>query len=153
MAENIAIFRDTVASLSEIQAFYASVGYFQVVTADCIVISARSRDTIVGVVRLSPENGVQVLRGMRIALSYQRRLIGTRMLWEATKFMRLTECFCLPHAWLEGFYGIIGFARIEDDHAPPHLRKRLAESRRKHPQLIVMRRPAKCRDETGCYSR
>jgi hypothetical protein len=63
--------------------------------------------------------------------------------------MNLPECFCLPHAWLEGFYGIIGFAGIEDDDAPPHLRIRLAESRRKHPQLIVMRRPAKCRDETG----
>jgi len=69
MAENIAIFRDAIASFSEVQTFYASVGYFQVVTADCIVISARCRDTIVGVVRLSPENGVQVLRGMRIAPS------------------------------------------------------------------------------------
>ena len=149
MAENIWIFRDTAASLSEVQTFYATVGYFQVVSADCILISARSRDTIVGVVRLSPENGVQVLRGMMIAPSYQRRGIGTRMLWEASKFMNLPECFCVPHAWLEGFYGIIGFARIEDDDAPPHLRIRLAESRRKHPQLIVMRRPAKCRDETG----
>jgi N-acetylglutamate synthase-like GNAT family acetyltransferase len=149
MAETIAIFHDAAASLSEVQTFYASVGYFQVVTADCIVISARSRDTIVGVVRLSPENGVQVLRGMRIAPSYQRRGIGARMLWEISKFVRSQECFCLPHAWLEGFYGIIGFARIEDDDAPPHLRKRLAESRRRHPQLIVMRRSAKCRDETG----
>jgi GNAT superfamily N-acetyltransferase len=113
MAENIAIFRDTIASLSEVQTFYASVGYFQVVTADCIVISARSRDTIVGVVRLSPENGVQVLRGMMIAPSYQRRGIGTRMLWEASKFMNPPECFCLPHAWLEGFYGTIGFARMK----------------------------------------
>ena len=149
MAENIAIFRDAIASFSEVQTFYASVGYFQVVTADCIVISARCRDTIVGVVRLSPENGVQVLRGMRIAPSYQRQGIGTRMLWAVSKFMHPPECLCLPHAWVEGFYGTIGFARIEDDDAPPHLQKRLAESRRKHPQLIVMRRPAKCRDETG----
>jgi N-acetylglutamate synthase-like GNAT family acetyltransferase len=149
MAEDIAIFREAIARFSEVQTFYASVGYFQVVTADCIVISARCRGTIVGVVRLSPENGVQVLRGMMIAPSYQRRGIGTRMLWETSKFMNPSECFCLPHAWLEVFYGTIGFARIEDDDAPPLLWKRLAESRRKHPQLIVMRRPAKCRDETG----
>jgi hypothetical protein len=43
---------------------------------------------------------------MMIAPSYQRRGIGTRMLWEASKFMHSAECFCLPHAWLEGFYGI-----------------------------------------------
>src|SRR5215471_12063038 len=69
----------------------------------------------------------QALRGMRIAPSYQRQGIGTRMLWAVSKFMHPPECFCLPHAWLEGFYGTVGFARIEDDDAPPHLQKRLAE--------------------------
>jgi hypothetical protein len=48
-------------------------------TADCAVISAKAEDKIV-VVRLSQESGVLVLRGMRIAQSYQRQGIGTQML-------------------------------------------------------------------------
>jgi hypothetical protein len=40
--------------------FYASVGYFQAITADCAVISAKAEDKIV-VVRLSQESGVLVL--------------------------------------------------------------------------------------------
>src|SRR5215510_9151537 len=88
-----------------------------------------------GAVRLSPENRVLVLRGMMIAPSRQRQGIGARMLSEASKLMGSQECFCLPHGWLEGFYGIIGFAKIDDHDAPPHLRERLAEGRKKYPQL------------------
>jgi N-acetylglutamate synthase-like GNAT family acetyltransferase len=138
--ETITILRETAADFTDVQAFYASVGYFQAITADCVVISAKAEDKIVGAVRLSQESGVLVLRGMQIAQSYQRQGIGTRMLWVLSKFIGSQECFCLPHAWLEGFYGIIGFAKIEDAEAPPHLLERLAESRKKHSQLILMRR-------------
>jgi N-acetylglutamate synthase-like GNAT family acetyltransferase len=141
MAERITIFRETTANFSAMEAFYA-FGYFQAITADCVVISAKAREKIVGAVRLSPESGVLVLRGMQIAPSYQRQGIGTRMLREIAKFMGSRECFCLPHSWLEGFYGIIGFAKIEDAEAPLHLLERLAEYRKKHSQLIVMRRVA-----------
>jgi hypothetical protein len=64
------------------------------------------------------------------------------MLRELCKFIGSRECFCLPHAWLEGFYGIIGFAKIEDGEIPLHLLKRLGEYSRKHSQLIIMRRAA-----------
>jgi N-acetylglutamate synthase-like GNAT family acetyltransferase len=134
------IHREMAADFPKAQAFYASVGYSGIVTTDCMVVSAKCGNNFVGVVRLTPEDGVLVLRGVRIAPSYQRQRIGTRMLWEVSKILGARECFCLPHAWLEGFYGIIGFAKIEDGEAPPHLLERLAESRKKHPQLIVMRR-------------
>jgi N-acetylglutamate synthase-like GNAT family acetyltransferase len=122
-----------------VQAFYASVGYSGIATTNCAVVTAKCGDNIVGAVRLASEDGALVLRGMRIAPPYQRQRIGTRMLWEVSKILGARECFCLPHAWLEGFYGIIGFAKIEDGEAPPHLLERLSESRKKHPQLIVMR--------------
>ena len=114
--------------------------HFQAITADCTVISAKCGDDIMGAVRLAPENGVLVLRGMHIAPSFQRQGIGTRMLREISKFIGARECFCLPLARLEGFYGIIGFAKIEDDDAPPHLRDRLAEYRKKDWQGLLMRR-------------
>jgi N-acetylglutamate synthase-like GNAT family acetyltransferase len=78
--ESITILRATAADFPVVQAFYASVGYFQAITADCVVISARAEDKIVGAVRLSQESGAVVLRGMQIAQSYQRQGIGTRML-------------------------------------------------------------------------
>jgi N-acetylglutamate synthase-like GNAT family acetyltransferase len=132
--------REMAADFRDAQAFYASVGYSGIVTTDCIVVSAKCGDNIVGVVRLAPENGVLVLRGMMIAPSYQRQRIGTRMLWEVSKVLGARECFCLPHAWLEGFYGVIEFAKIQDDDAPLHLRQRLAEYRKTDSQIIVMRR-------------
>jgi hypothetical protein len=57
MAEPIMIFRETTADFSAMEAFYASVGYFQAITADCIG-QRQGRDKIVGAVRLSPESGV-----------------------------------------------------------------------------------------------
>jgi GNAT superfamily N-acetyltransferase len=138
--ERITILRETAADFPDVQAFYTSVGYSQAITADCVVISAKAEDKIVGAVRLLQENAVLVLRGMQIAQSYQRRGIGTLMLWELSKFIGSRECFCLPHAWLEGFYGIIGFAKIEDGEAPLHLLERLGEYRKRHSQLIIMRR-------------
>jgi N-acetylglutamate synthase-like GNAT family acetyltransferase len=142
MVETVTICQEMTADFPKVQAFYASVGYFGMVTEDCTVISAKCGDDIIGAVRLAPENGVLVLRGMQIAPSYQRKGIGTRMLREVSKFIGSRECFCLPHAWLRSFYGIIGFARIEGDDAPPHLRERLAEYRKKHWRGILMRRAA-----------
>jgi predicted N-acetyltransferase YhbS len=60
------------------------------------VISAKAREKIVGAVRLSPESGVLVLRGMQITPSYQRQEIGTRMLREVAKFMGSRECSACP---------------------------------------------------------
>ncbi len=140
MVETITIRREMTADFPKVQAFYASVGYFGMVTEDCTVFSAKCGDDVIGAVRLAPENGVLVLRGMEIAPPYRRKGIGTRMLREISKSIDSRECFCLPHAWLEGFYGIIGFAKIEDDDAPPHLRERLAEYRKRHWQGLVMRR-------------
>jgi N-acetylglutamate synthase-like GNAT family acetyltransferase len=140
MVQSVMIHRGMAADFPGAQAFYDSVGYSGIVTTDCMVVSAKCGDNIVGVVRLAPEDGVLVLRGMMIAPPYQRQRVGTCMLWEVSKVLGARECFCLPHAWLQGFYGIIGFAKIEDGEALPHLLERLAESRKKHPQLIVMRR-------------
>src|SRR5947209_3464589 len=124
-----------------IETFYASVGYLGLITPTSVVIAARDGNAIVGAARTVRENGVLVLRGMMIAPSYQRRGLGTRMLWELDKHIGRSECFCLPHGWLQNFYGQIGFATIADDISPSHLRERLKAGRIKYPQLVIMRRP------------
>src|SRR5215470_9036368 len=94
MANNITILREAAADFASVQAFYTPVGYLGTITADCIVISARTAGTIVGAVRIAPENGVLVLRGTMVAPSYQRQGVGTRMLREISKLMGSRECFC-----------------------------------------------------------
>jgi hypothetical protein len=93
-----------------IEAFYASVGYFGLIAPCSLVIAARQGGDIVGAARIARENGILVLRGMMIAQSHQRRGLGTKMLWELDKRIGCSECFCLPHGWLQKFYGQIGFA-------------------------------------------
>ena len=124
-----------------IEAFYASVGYLGLIAPSSGVIAARDGDTIVGAARIARENGILVLRGMMIAPSHQRRGLGTRMLWKLDEHIGRSECFCLPHGWLQHFYGQIGFATIADDISPSHLWERLKAGRIKYPQLVIMRRP------------
>jgi len=123
-----------------IQTFYASVGYFGLIAPSSVVIAARDGDSIVGAARIASENDILVLRGMMIAPSHQRRGLGTRMLWELDKHIGCSECFCLPHGWLQNFYRQIGFTTIAEDISPPHLRERLKEGRIKYPRLVIMRR-------------
>jgi GNAT superfamily N-acetyltransferase len=123
-------------------AFYATVGYHDAIANDCTVFAARLDDRIIGVVRLAPENGVTVLRGMMIAREHQRNGIGTQMLRFVELYLGGSDVYCLPHGWLETFYGQIGFVKIDPSGAPNHLQKRLAKQKPNHPQLIVMLRRA-----------
>lgn len=124
----------------EAQAFYTMVGYFGAITDDCTVFVAEIDGAIIGVVRLAPENGVKVLRGMMIAEPYRRKGVGARMLQFIAPNMSGSDVYCLPHNWLEGFYGRAGFVRIDSSDAPMHLQNRLMEQGPKHPDLIIMAR-------------
>ena len=128
-------------NFSTIETFYASVGYLGLIAPSSIVIAARDGDVIVGAARIARENGILVLRGMMIAPSHQRRGLGTRMLWALDKHIGRGQCFCVPHGWLQNFYGQIGFVAIADDLSPSHLWERLKAGRIKYPQLVIMRRP------------
>ena len=54
------------------------------------------------------------------------------------------DCFCIPYAHLDGFYGQIGFEAVPPDDLPPHLARRLAQYRAERPgvAVIAMRRKA-----------
>ena len=122
------------------ETMYRSVGYNHPIEADSQVVTASVAGQIVGVVRLVDEEGALILRGMMVTPAYQRKGLGAMMLRELEKHIGPRDCYCLPYGWLEEFYGLIGFKKISDDQAPPHLRARLLENRKKYPQLIVMKR-------------
>lgn len=123
------------------QAFYETVGYFDPITPGSIVVAARDKDhRIVGVVRLCREEGVQILRGMMLAPSVQRQGLGSRMLQVLKIGLDPECCYCLPHDWLEGFYGQIGFRIIAENRLPPHLLERLQRYRAgPYPHIIAMK--------------
>jgi GNAT superfamily N-acetyltransferase len=93
---------------------------------------------LVGVYRLAREQGVLVLRGMRVLQSGQRQGVGTRLL---SHLRELTEpCYCVPHAHLESFYGQAGFAALREEAAPKFLVSRAAEYRAQGLNVFIMRR-------------
>ncbi len=141
----VAVAETTVAWLepsefSEALAFYRSVGYSGGVLPEDSVVGARLGGSLIGLVRLSREHGGLTLRGMQVAQAFQRRGIGSRLLETLAVRIADEECFCLPHEWLAGFYGQIGFERIEELRAPAFLQGRLRTGRKKHASMIVMRR-------------
>ena len=73
---------------------------------------------LIGIVRLTTEEGVVVLRGMQVHPTFQRQGIGKRLLAAVAQELDGKGCFCIPYAHLVGFYGGIGFHLTEPAKAP-----------------------------------
>ncbi len=129
---------------AEAQAFYATMDYDYPISADSRVVVARKDTYIYAVVRISPEEGAEVLRGFMVHPDAQRQGLGTLMLHELKKSMGALTCYCLPHSWLEDFYGQIGFETIPAAQLPPGLYQRWQNLKDgPFPHVIAMRCPAK----------
>jgi N-acetylglutamate synthase-like GNAT family acetyltransferase len=115
--------------LSEINAFYAQFDYRGTVSRDDIIVAATDEERLIGIARLCSEENVSVLRGMYILPAYQRQGVGTRMLHQFDKLIGKKECWSIALAYLENFYGQIGFRFIEERKAPPHLLARIESYR------------------------
>ena len=139
-ASDISIQRESKRNVSQLQEFYQRQGYAGTISADAILISARTREDVIGLVRLVQEESICVLRGMNVDIAWQRRGVGRRMLRYLAHQLE-APCFCIPHGWLEAFYGSIGFVRLPDNTAPRHLSIRLEDYRRRGEQPIFMFRP------------
>jgi GNAT superfamily N-acetyltransferase len=122
---------------------YSEWGYTAAVGPDCTGWLAEAGDELVGVVRIAPENGTLVLRGMRIAEAWRRRGIGSQMLRSLAEWLGDRHCYCLPYSHLVAFYGQIGFAEIVPDAAPAFLAERLEDyTHRRGLSVTIMERSA-----------
>lgn len=99
---------------------------------------AEAADELIGVVRIAPENGTLVLRGMRIAEQWRRRGIGSRMLRILAAWLGNRECYCVPYAHLVEFYKQIAFVEIAPAGAPFFLAERVAEYERRGLNVTIM---------------
>jgi len=121
---------------------YDALGYHREVNPADSVWLGENAGEVVGIVRVSEEGGVLVLRGMRIAEAFRRQRIGTRLVQAIAEWLGDRSCYCIPYSHLTEFYGQAGFTEIEPDGAPQFLAERLAEYRRSGLDVLLMQRPA-----------
>jgi N-acetylglutamate synthase-like GNAT family acetyltransferase len=121
--------------------FYARNQYDQAIAHDDILLIAEESGAIQGALRLCREEGLLVLRGMRVAKDYQERGIGRLLLRRAVDQLASQECFCIPHRHLRAFYQEAGFQEVDPATVPTFLADRLSKYRnRLGLDVILMRR-------------
>ncbi len=121
---------------------YEKWGYGGGLKAEDTVWLAEAASELIGVVRIAPEENVLVLRRMRIAEPWQRRGVGSKMLFAVAEWLASRECYCLPYAHLVAFYGQIGFVEISPAAVPSFLARRLTEYRFRALDTTLMARGA-----------
>lgn len=105
------------------------------------MLIAEAGERLVGVLRLCPEEGARVLRGMRVVRDLQRRGIGSLLLGLADQEIGAGGCYCIAYPYLDRFYGQIGFQPLEPTAAPRFLSERLAEYQARGLDAALMHRP------------
>jgi predicted N-acetyltransferase YhbS len=133
----------TAADIAAVHALYAAGGYGGGVHAGDMVIVATVGSDVVGVVRLCTEHGVTVLRGMQVASAHRGCGLGRALLEACAAALGGQPAYCLPYAHLVGFYGSIGFAKVQDDALPGFLRQRRDAYRTAGEDVVGMKREAK----------
>lgn len=128
--------------LAGVASLYAVAGYGAPLDPADRVIVAKLLGRVVGAVRLCPEHGVTVLRGMQIEPAFQRQGLGARLLAACLPHLAGKQVFCLPYAHLAGFYAASGFERVDAGSLPAFLASRLAGYRAGGQDVIAMRRKA-----------
>jgi len=114
------------AGLAEVARLYDTVGYRGGVAPADVTIAARSEGRVIGALRLCPEGGVIVLRGMHVLPGLQRQGIGRVLLDHCVPYLDRGPAYCVPYAHLVAFYGRVGFAVAPPASLPGFLAARLA---------------------------
>jgi GNAT superfamily N-acetyltransferase len=122
----IEFYQDKACNLIWLRRFYSECGYSSQFGNADDVYYVSNNDVILGVVRISKEYGVYILRGMQVLPSMRGQKIGRQLLAYLELHLQHypSKCFCLPHEYLTLFYSGIGFNIISDTLAPEFIRKR-----------------------------
>jgi GNAT superfamily N-acetyltransferase len=129
------------AERDRVLTFLRSEGYATPIQESDQMFAAWVDDEVAGAVRLAIEEGTLVLRGMRVRSDLQRRGIGRQLLRRLDAEIGTRRCYCIPYAWLTGFYGTIGFTTMAPADAPVFLADRLVTYRQRGIDALVMMRP------------
>jgi GNAT superfamily N-acetyltransferase len=114
----IEVRRAMAEDISRVLKFYAERRYSGGIRPEDALLLAEHDGELIGIVRLTREEGVVVLRGMQVHPRFQRQGIGKRLLGAVAQELDGKGCFCIPYAHLVGFYGGIGFHVMDPAKAP-----------------------------------
>ncbi|MCI0691727.1 GNAT family N-acetyltransferase [candidate division KSB1 bacterium] len=137
------------SELIRVETFYRETAYYGGLNAADTVIVAESDGELVGAVRLCEEEGILVLRGMRVREDFRRRGVGTQILAAVDRFVGERRCYCIAHRYLRSFYGQIEFDEIQLTAAPAFLQHRLAKYTEQGLDVIIMARERKPKSITA----
>jgi GNAT superfamily N-acetyltransferase len=127
-----------VDDICRIAAAYASWGYGGGITPQDTAWLAEVSGNVIATVRVAPEHGTLVLRGMQVAEQWRGLGLGTRMLRAVASWLDNRVCYCIPYPHLERFYAQVGFRRIPGSAAPPFLAERTAHYTQRGLDVIIM---------------
>jgi GNAT superfamily N-acetyltransferase len=123
----------------EIKVFYSQCGYGSgPISEEDLIFIAQLEKKIVGAVRLCPDNGFFVLRGMQVLAPFQRQGIGTRLLHICAEQLVDRVCYCLPWQHLRSFYQQVEFQEALPVVVPVLLRERFDAYISKGMNVILM---------------
>ena len=122
-------------------AFLKGEGYARSVDSHDRFFVSEISGEIVGAVRLSPEENVLVLRGMRIRRDVQRRGVGTHLLRRVALATGFEACYCIAYRWLIPFYAQVGFREVTAKQVPEFLAIRNARYVSDGLDVVMMYRP------------
>src|SRR5262245_45661052 len=122
------------------RAAYQAWGYAGGIRDTDTVFLAERKNDVVGVVRLTVEHGVRMLRGMYVAPAEHRRGIGTGLLFALVDRLSGEECWAVPFSHLLGFYSQGGFVEWPVAEGPPFLADRIDRYRREGHVVTLIRR-------------
>jgi GNAT superfamily N-acetyltransferase len=138
--DTITVRRADQSEWRRVETFYRDRKYRGVLSSEAIIMVAERGSDLLGVGRIQAEDGVLVLRGMRVDPPFQRRGVGARILTSLVTEVGERTCYCIPYAHLRQFYRRAGFAEIGLDSAPLFLRDRVLAYRASGLDVILMRR-------------
>jgi len=122
------------------QQFYAATGYHAPIDAAAAIFLACQDTAIVGAAWLEHDQGLWVLRGMRVQAAHQRQGIGTQLLRAALEAVSVQPVYCVPYAHVGRLLERAGFARLPGSEAPPLLLARATDYRARGADVVLMRR-------------
>jgi N-acetylglutamate synthase-like GNAT family acetyltransferase len=131
------------ADVPHIEELYADAGYGGGIADGDYAMVALSGGNVIAAVRLCPENGVTVLRGMQVRESFQRQGLGARLLQTCASRLDEKMSYCLPYSHLAYFYGLASFETVDATMLPEFLAVRLSSYLARGQDVIAMRRRPK----------
>ncbi|MFQ4143619.1 GNAT family N-acetyltransferase [Chlorogloeopsis sp. ULAP02] len=123
-----------------VKAFYKQCDYGGDLSEEALIFIAQLEERIVGAVRLCPNTGFFVLRGMQVLAPFQRQGVGTQLLQACTEQLVERVGYCIPWQHLKSFYQQVGFQEVSPIEVPDLLYERFNNYTSRGMNVILMRR-------------